>query len=654
MVGKQMRQVRGLPPIDHPAPLAAPVRRQPLVRRAPAARPLAPTIDEVATAAVEGKDAGRPVAAEVRGPVEAHLGHGLAHARIHDDALAREASAAMGARAFAHGADVFLGPGESDRDLGLMAHELTHVAQQDGAAAAAQRKVTVGAADAPAEREADAVAEAITGAARPAALLVDDGPAAPGQMLKSTFLDALRAAVTEAVDAELGPEHSAVGCPYLDYYFGHYVQRPATEAEAFLRRWAPAVTGASTAEGMIAPVVARARAGIQHWRATGEAPPDLPADVRGPAAAAAPRGLGVGAPLDGATASRMMGALGQDLSRVRVHTDAAAARLAADHGAVAVARGPHIAFAPGHYAPGTVEGDAILAHELAHVAQQDGATATDPGAEGATALEDDADQVATGVVARLWGGARRALDSVASRLGPSLRSGLAVQRCGGMKPNLGKTPSLDDLKWYIDASPAIGSYVAGRFEGGLPMKLEYYKHNEYIAHAMKYGRDNDPEFQGLSDADVERKANDTSAFNDKSRNRIVVDESKAQAAATMHEVMHSYCSPAWSKLGWRVSEGGTEYFTRQVAAEAGVKPNGEYEVQVGAVARLIEHSSHDLVATAYFKGDVEGVKLAIDGKHQAGTFDAWVTATNTRNWNADPLASPEQKAAEDKAEAARE
>jgi len=36
----------------------------------------------------------------------------------------------MGARAFAHGGDVFLCPGESSGDLGLMAHELPHVAQQ--------------------------------------------------------------------------------------------------------------------------------------------------------------------------------------------------------------------------------------------------------------------------------------------------------------------------------------------------------------------------------------------------------------------------------------------------------------------------------------------------------------------------------------------
>jgi hypothetical protein len=37
---------------------------------------------------------------------------------------------ALGARAFAHGNDIFLGAGESADDLALMAHEATHVAQQ--------------------------------------------------------------------------------------------------------------------------------------------------------------------------------------------------------------------------------------------------------------------------------------------------------------------------------------------------------------------------------------------------------------------------------------------------------------------------------------------------------------------------------------------
>ncbi len=57
----------------------------------------------------------------------------------------------MGARAFAHGTDVFRGAGESDGDLGLMAHELTHVAQQGAAGARTpQRQVQVGDANSPA------------------------------------------------------------------------------------------------------------------------------------------------------------------------------------------------------------------------------------------------------------------------------------------------------------------------------------------------------------------------------------------------------------------------------------------------------------------------------------------------------------------------
>lgn len=59
-----------------------------------------------------------------------------------------------------------------------------------------------------------------------------------------------------------------------------------------------------------------------------------------------------------------------DLSAVRVHTDAAAADLAAHAGAHAATVGRHIYFAEGRYQPGTVEGRTLLAHEVAHVLQQ--------------------------------------------------------------------------------------------------------------------------------------------------------------------------------------------------------------------------------------------------------------------------------------------
>jgi hypothetical protein len=61
--------------------------------------------------------------------------------------------------------------------------------------------------------------------------------------------------------------------------------------------------------------------------------------------------------------------LGRDFSGVRVHSDDDAARSATEIGAAAYAVGPHIAFGAGRYAPGTATGQRLLAHELAHVAQ---------------------------------------------------------------------------------------------------------------------------------------------------------------------------------------------------------------------------------------------------------------------------------------------
>lgn len=68
-------------------------------------------------------------------------------------------------------------------------------------------------------------------------------------------------------------------------------------------------------------------------------------------------------------------AVGQSLDDVRVHTDAAAGEAADTLEADAFAVGRHLVFTPGRYAPGTRQGDHLIAHEVAHAAQQDGAPA---------------------------------------------------------------------------------------------------------------------------------------------------------------------------------------------------------------------------------------------------------------------------------------
>jgi Domain of unknown function (DUF4157) len=89
------------------------------------------------------------------------------------------------------------------------------------------------------------------------------------------------------------------------------------------------------------------------------------------AARVAEEGLaGSGQPLDPPLRTFMENGLGQDFSRVRVFTDAAADCAATRLGALAFTRGERIAFGAGQFAPGSREGRRLIGHELAHVAQQ--------------------------------------------------------------------------------------------------------------------------------------------------------------------------------------------------------------------------------------------------------------------------------------------
>ena len=96
----------------------------------------------------------------------------------------------------------------------------------------------------------------------------------------------------------------------------------------------------------------------------------------GPEAASAPseaqQALNTpGRPLDRATRSFFEPRFDRDFSSVRIHTDGAADRSARAVNARAYTVGRQIVFAAGEYAPHTSTGRHLLAHELAHVIQQD-------------------------------------------------------------------------------------------------------------------------------------------------------------------------------------------------------------------------------------------------------------------------------------------
>jgi hypothetical protein len=79
-----------------------------------------------------------------------------------------------------------------------------------------------------------------------------------------------------------------------------------------------------------------------------------------------------GVPLPDEVRARMQPQLGANLSGVRVHTGGASGEAAAKLGAKAFTVGSDVHFGAGQFAPGSKEGDKLIAHELTHVAQGGG------------------------------------------------------------------------------------------------------------------------------------------------------------------------------------------------------------------------------------------------------------------------------------------
>lgn len=101
-----------------------------------------------------------------------------------------------------------------------------------------------------------------------------------------------------------------------------------------------------------------------------------------------------GRPMDQGVRASMEPRFGHDFGRVRVHTDEKAASSAFALGSRAYTLGRHIVFGAQQYAPDTLEGRRLLAHELSHVSP--GPPASEPGSLRVAAPDDVHERAAAG------------------------------------------------------------------------------------------------------------------------------------------------------------------------------------------------------------------------------------------------------------------
>ncbi len=320
----------------------------------------------------------------------------------------------------------------------------------------------------------------------------DTGELRQGQMSKALFLRRLRSGIVEMIEPVLARVgQTTEGCPYLNYWLDFYEGEDAVHVEQTVKKYAPESVYARTAEQYIDVVVKRALYAAEVWARTGRlsgvpagVPTTLPDDrnavfqakekngsVAGPVDARAIRDeLGEGQPLPGDVRSRMEQGFGVNFSHVRTHTDSKAAVISDRVNARAFTVGEHVAFGSGEYRPGTLLGDVLIAHELAHTIQQKGNSEVGGEMEvnGASynTLEMEADRAAIGVVSSLW--QMRRGEGV-GRTGSSLthlRSGLRLQRCSKdlsvSSDDLGSDHSL----WYFCGETQAGFATTARVRAG--------------------------------------------------------------------------------------------------------------------------------------------------------------------------------------------
>ena len=313
------------------------------------------------------------------------------------------------------------------------------------------------------------------------ALIIEDSAEelGPGQMKKSDFLGRLRAEVSRTVDAAIAKTgRDTEGCPYLEHWFDFYNRQDSAHVERAIRRYAPETASVTTAHEYIPIIAERVRQAAEVWARTGEitgVPEGLPMGMPGMGLLGSvgrlfpgiggiffkarngstrrpddPRAiqaeLGKGQPLDSGVRSRMESAFGMDFAQVRAHTDTTASGLSTRMNARAFTVGEHVAFGADEFKPGTLVGDALIAHELAHVVQQGGGDApSSTQMKGSDTnynlLEDDADKSAVGVVVSLRGGAKGMVTDIPQNAIPRLRSGLRLQRCGAKQTPTAKPPA---------------------------------------------------------------------------------------------------------------------------------------------------------------------------------------------------------------------
>jgi hypothetical protein len=431
------------------------------------------------------KGSGAPLPDDVRTNMESSIGADFSNVNIHTGSSAVEMSKDLHAQAFTHGSDIYFNSGKFDTNSTsgqhLLAHELTHTVQQG---AAVQKK------EVPDVQKQGTANNTPTTPATARYIVEDNVVPSAEQLTKTAFLNRLNREVCTVTDAAfVGTPFTTESCPYITRAFARLRTQTPVQIETTLLRYDARLQNAINLRQFFEILTNRVSTAVTTWLQTGdlsgvpeEIVSQIPASVRTAISAMSTarsvvntinsgistiasgvssvlssigsiffksktgdskptqspqnilQTLGEGSAMESGTRSKMEGAFGTSFSDVKVHTDTTSASISGDMNARAFTIGNHVAFGSSEYKPGSLAGDALLAHELAHVQQQKGNTANSIMEKSNNAddslLEEQADNQAVNTVAQIWSKSNNQQIEIPKGKIPEIKTGLKLQRCG--------------------------------------------------------------------------------------------------------------------------------------------------------------------------------------------------------------------------------
>jgi hypothetical protein len=285
-----------------------------------------------------------------------------------------------------------------------------------------------------------------------------------------------------------------------------------------------------------------------------------------------------GRPLEPVALQDMEQRFGHDFSRVRVHTGTAAEQSARGLNARAYTLGHNIVFGAGQFAPGTREGQHLIAHELTHVVQQS----------------------------------------------TSQQAGQVIHRApvlSGRKTTEHVDDSIaGDIDKALAASPTIAKFIGAKSlkktKGHLSVDVKEVFESLYQEYAKKH--------KGMPDV------KDVPGFTDREKGKIQLRLNSADVEAALHEAIHLNSSKFFqNNFGHNLNEGVTEHFTEQVLAEQKLSVGRAYRDQLKMAESLIAVFDEDQVGKAYFQGDFSIYKQVVAALSKTDEFSSWRNHINS-------------------------